>query len=294
MFNRLIAWSLNNRLLVLAATIVLFVAGGYTLTRMPTDVFPEFAPPEVVIQTEAPGMAPTDVEALITYPLESAINGAPGVTDVRSQSSVGLSTITVVFDSGTNIYLDRQLVNERVQGVANRLPAGVQPPVMLPVTSAVGWLVKYALVSDTVPAQELRTLSDWEIRPRLLALGGIASVVAIGGEVKQYQVRLDPARLLAYHIGLDEVRQALQESNLNVPGAFLERHGSELIVNGVGRISSLDDVRNTVINRRGGVPITVANVADVGFGGENKRGDGAYGLKDAVIDRKSTRLNSSH
>ena len=283
MFNRLIAWSLNNRLLVLAATVVLFVAGGYTLRQMPTDVFPEFAPPQVVIQTEAPGMAPTDVESLITYPLESAINGSPGVANVRSQSSVGLSTVTVVFDSDTNIYLDRQLVNERVQGVLVRLPAGVQPPVMLPVTSAVGWLVKYALVSDTVSPEELRTLSDWEIRPRLLSLGGIASVVAIGGEVKQYQVRLDPSRMLAYHIGLDEVRQALEESNLNVPGAFLQEHGSELIVNGVGRIGSLDDLRSTVVTRRSGVPITVGNLAEVGFGGEIKRGDGAYGVKDAVI-----------
>lgn len=283
MFNRLIAWSLNNRLLILAATLVLFVAGGYALRQMPTDVFPEFAPPEVVIQTEAPGMAPTDVESLITYPLESAINGAPAVANVRSQSSVGLSTIVVVFDSGTNIYLDRQLVNERVQSVTRRLPAGVQPPVMLPVTSAVGWLVKYALVSDSVSPEELRTLSDWQIRPRLLALGGIASVVAIGGEVKQYQVRLDPNRLLAYHVSLDEVRQALEESNLNVPGAFLQDHGSELIVNGVGRISSLDDVKTTVITRRNGVPVTIANVADVGFGGEIKRGDGAYGLNNAVI-----------
>ena len=283
MFNRLIAWALNNRLLILAATVVLFVAGAYTLRQMPTDVFPEFAPPQVVIQTEAPGMAPTDVESLITYPLESAINGAPGVDNVRSQSSVGLSTITVVFDSGTNIYLDRQLVNERVQGVMSRLPAGTQPPTMLPVTSAVGWLVKYALVSDSVSSEELRTLSDWEIRPRLLSLGGIASVVAIGGEVKQYQVRLDPRRLLAYHVGLDEVRQALEESNLNVPGAFLQDHGSELIVNGVGRITSLDDLKNTVVMRRGGVPITIGNLADVGFGGEVKRGDGAYGLKDAVI-----------
>ena len=283
MFNRLIAWSLNNRLLMLAATVILFVGGGYTLKLMPSDVFPEFAPPEVVIQTEAPGMAPTDVESLVTYPLESAINGTPSVATVRSQSSVGLSTIVVVFDSGTNIYLDRQLVNERVQGVMNRLPAGVQPPVMLPVTSAVGWLVKYALVSDTVSPEELRTLSDWEIRPRLLALGGIASVVSMGGEVKQYQVRLDPKRMLAYQVSLDDVRQALEESNLNVPGAFLEQHGSELIVNGVGRITSLDDLRNTVIARRKAVPITVANVADVGFGGEIKRGDAAYGLDKAVI-----------
>src|SRR5579859_4527748 len=138
MFNRLIAWSLHNRLIVLALTLVLFVAGGYVLSAMPFDVFPEFAPPQVVIQTEAPGLAPQDVEALITYPLESAINGTPSVDAVRSSSSVGLSTIVVVFQAGTNVYLDRQLVNERVQSVNGNLPPGTHAPVMLPVTSAVG------------------------------------------------------------------------------------------------------------------------------------------------------------
>ena len=187
MFNRLIAFALNNRIVVLAVALVLFIACGFALTKMSVDVFPEFAPPQVVIQTEAPGMAPQDVETLITYRIESAINGTPGVEVVRSKSSVGLSTITVVFKSGTDIYLDRQLVNERVQNILSELPAGTQPPVMLPVTSAVGWLVKYALTSKTVSPMELRTISDWEIRPRVLSLGGIASVVSIGGEVKQYQ-----------------------------------------------------------------------------------------------------------
>ena len=283
MFNRLIAWSLHNRLIVLVLTLVLFIAGGYALQRMPVDVFPEFAPPQVVIQTEAPGMAPRDVESLLTYPLESAINGTPGVSDVRSNTSVGLSTITVVFNANTDVYLDRQLVNERIQNVLGRLPAGTLPPVMLPVTSAVGWLIKYALTSDTLSPEKLRTLSDWEIRPRILALGGIASVVSIGGEVKQYQVRLDPNRMLAYGISAEEVRKALQKSNTNVPGAFLQRPGQELIVAGVGRISSLDDLKSTVITMRNGAPITIGNVADVAFGGEIKRGDGAFAMKPAVI-----------
>ncbi|MHB8165857.1 MAG: efflux RND transporter permease subunit [Sulfuricella sp.] len=283
MFNRLIAWSLHNRLIVLAITLVLFVAGGYSLQRMPVDVFPEFAPPQVVIQTEAPGMAPQDVESLVTYPLESAINGTPGVSDVRSKTSVGLSTITVIFNANTDVYLDRQLVNERIQNVLNRLPAGTKPPVMLPVTSAVGWLVKYALTSDTLSPEELRTLSDWEIRPRILALGGIASVVSIGGEVKQYQVRLDPSRMLAYQISAEEVRKALEKSNTNVPGAFLQQPGQELIVGGVGRITSLDDLKNTIIVIRNGAPITIGNVAEVAFGGEIKRGDGAFAMKNAVI-----------
>ena len=283
MFNRIIAWSLQNRLIVLATTAVAFIVGGYFLNDMPFDVFPEFAPPQVVIQTEAPGLAPQDVEALITYPLESAINGTPSVDTVRSSSSVGLSTITVVFQAGTNIYLDRQLVNERVQSVAGNLPPGTQPPAMLPVTSAVGWLVKYSLTSNTVPAMDLRTISDWEIRPRILSLGGIASAVSMGGEVKQYQVLLDPARMLAYRVSAEDVRQALANTNLNVPGAFLQRGAEELIVSGQGRARSLDDLRQTVIATRKGVPITLANVATVGLGGEIKRGDAAYGRQPAVI-----------
>ncbi len=283
MFNRLIAWSLGNRPLVLALALVAFVAGAYVLQRMQVDVFPEFAPPQVVIQTEAPGMAPLDVESQVTQPIESAINGSPGVTAVRSRSAVGLSTVTVVFAAGSDIHSDRQQVNERLQSVLGRLPPGAKPPAMLPLTSAVGWLVKYALVSDTKSPEELRTLADWEIRPRLLALGGIASVEAIGGEVRQYQVRVDPQRLQAYRITLEELRQALQRANSNVPGAFIAAPGQELIVSAVGRISSLEDVRHTVIVMRKGVPITIANVAEVGYGGEIKRGDAAYGLKYAVI-----------
>ena len=283
MFDLLISWSLRNRVVVMALTLLLVAAGVFALRTMPVDVFPEFAPPQVVIQTEAAGMAPRDVEQLVTYPLESAINGSPGVTAVRSKSTVGLSTIVVVFDAGTDLYLDRQLVNERLQNVQGRLPAQAEPPVMLPVTSAVGWLLKYSLVSKTLSPQELRTYSDWEIAPRLLALGGIASVVSIGGEVRQYQVHMDPMRMQAYRISIGQVRKALQEANTNVPGAFVQGQGSELVVSGEGRISSLQDVRDTVVDLRHGVPITVANVAEVAYGGEVKRGDAAFGHDDAVI-----------
>ncbi|MHB8405468.1 MAG: efflux RND transporter permease subunit [Gammaproteobacteria bacterium] len=283
MFNRLIAWSLSNRLLVLAITVVLFLAGGYALKQMSVDVFPEFAPPQVVVQTEAPGLAPQDVEALITYPLETAINGTPNVEVVRSSSSVGLSTIVVVFKDGTNIYLDRQLVNERIQDVVGNLPAGTRQPIMLPVTSAVGWLVKYALTSKTVSPMQLRTISDWEIRPRILSLGGIASVVSIGGDVKQYQVRLDPERMLAYRVSAEEVRRALENANLNVAGAFLQRGAEELIVSGQGRVKTLSDLKRTLITEREGVPITIGNIAEVRLGSEIKRGDAAFGMQAAVI-----------
>ncbi len=283
MFNKLIHWSLKNRLLVVVGLVVFLVSASYVTMHMPVDVFPEFAPPQVVVQTESPGLAPEDVESLITFPVESAVNGTPGVEKVRSQSTVGLSTVIIVFRWGTNVYTARQLVNERIQSVRERFPAGTHAPVMLPITSAVGWLVKYSLQSDTISPMELRTISDWQIAPRILALGGVASVVSIGGEVKQYQVLLDPDRLSAYHVSVSEVRAALEKSNLNVPGAFLQAPGREFIVTGEGRIQSLADVRDTIIKYVKGTPIYVRNVADVKFGPEIKRGDGAFNRHKAVI-----------
>lgn len=283
MFTYLIAWSLRNRPLILALTIILCLLGGYTLQQMPVDVFPEFAPPQVVVQTQAPGMATQDMETLVTYPLESVINGTPGVVSVRSKTSVGLSTITVVFDDKTDIYRNRQLVNERLQQAVDRLPPGANAPVMLPVTSAVGWLVKYALISRTASPETLRTISDWTIRPRVLALGGVAAVVSVGGEVKQYQVLLDPQRMVAYGITIEEVRQALTSANQNVPGAFVHQAGTEFVVSTMGRIKTLDDIKKTLIVVRNGVPITINNVATVAFGGEIKRGDASYNAENAVI-----------
>src|ERR1035438_8899108 len=158
MFNKIIHWSLKNHLLVVVGLIVFLVASSYVTMRMPVDVFPEFAPPEVVVQTESPGLAPDDVESLITFPVESAVNGTPGVEKVRSQSSVGLSTVIIVFRWGTDVYVARQLINERIQSVRDHFPAGTQAPVMLPITSAVGWMIKYSLESDTRSLMDLRTI----------------------------------------------------------------------------------------------------------------------------------------
>ncbi len=283
MLNRIIHWSLTHRLLVVAGLVVFLVTAGAVASRMAVDVFPEFAPPQVVIQTEAPGLSPEDVESLITFPIESAVNGTPNVANVRSQSSVGLSTVVVVFDWGTDIYIDRQLVNERTQSVRDRFPAGTKAPVMLPITSAVGWLVKYSLQSDTRSPMELRTIADWQIAPRMLSIPGVASAVSIGGEVKQYQVLLDPERLQAFGISLTEVVSALERANLNVPGGFLQAPSQELIVTGVGRIGSLDDLRRTLVKTIDGVPIRISQLAEVQFGAETKRGDGALDRRNAVI-----------
>jgi len=284
MFNAIIRWSLSNKFLIVVATVIFFGISIYLVRQMPIDVFPEFAPPQVVIQTEAPGLSPEDVEALITFPIESAVNGTPGVDTVRSSSSVGLSTIIIVFKWGTDIYTDRQLVNERMQSVLDRFPPGTKSPVMLPVTSAVGWMVKYSLTSDKVPLMDLRTISDWIIRPRVLAIGGIASVVSIGGEVKQYQVLVDPLKLRAFDITLEQVKEATEKSNVNVPGGFLYQGGTEFITTGVGRVFTLDDLRRTVVAiHDGGTPITLSQLAEVKLGPEIKRGDGAFMNKPAVI-----------
>jgi Cu/Ag efflux pump CusA len=250
MFNAIIRWSLNNKFLIVVATAIFFGASIYLVKEMPVDVFPEFAPPQVVVQTGAPGLSPEDVEALITFPIESAVNGTPGIDTVRSSSSVGLSIVTIVFKSGTNIYIARQLVNERIQSVQSQLPSGTKLPVMLPVTSAVDRMVEYSLTSDTISPMELRTISDWQIRPRILAIGGVASLVSMGGEVKQYQVLFDPIKLRAYDVTLAELKGAVEKSNINVPGAFLYQGGAEFVVTGVGRITTLDDLKETAVSVR--------------------------------------------
>lgn len=285
MFDRIIQFSLSHRLLVLFAYFVLTMGGIYVTGTLPVDVFPEFAPPQVVIQTQAPGMSPQDIEALVTFPIETAVNGTPNVENVRSSSSVGLSTVTVVFAWGTDIYQDRQLVNERLQTARDRFPAGVEPPLMLPVTSAVGWLVKYSLTGDTVSPLDLRTYSDWVVRPRILAISGVASVVSIGGGVKQYQVEISPDKLRSYGLTLADAVGALEQTNRNAPGGFLVRGGQEYIVTGLARIhaNSLADVGNTIVTERGGTPIRVSQIATVRFGEEVKRGDGAFMDKPAVI-----------
>ncbi len=283
MFDWITKWSLRNQLLTVAAFVIVLVVGVSAVWRITLDVLPEFAPPQVVIQTEAPGLSLEDVETLITFRMEAAVNGTPGVDVVRSKSSAGLSTIIVVFKWGTDIYIARQLVNERLQEVRERFPPGTKAPVMLPITSAVSWLVKFALQSDKVSVLDLRTLCDWDIRNRLLSIPGIASVVCMGPGPKQYQVLLSSPKLLQYNVTVKDVVEALRETNRNVPGGFNVVPGQEYVVTGVGRIASLDDLKKTVVAERNGVPIPLERVAEVRFGPEFPRGDSAYMGKPAII-----------
>jgi CzcA family heavy metal efflux pump len=283
MFDWITKWSLRNRLLTVVAFVIVLLVGIFVVSRMTLDVLPEFAPPQVVIQTQAPGLSPEDVETLITFRIEAVVNGTPGVDVVRSKSSAGLSTVIVVFQWGTDIYTARQLVNERLQEVKEQFPPGTEAPVMLPITSAVSWLVKFALQSDNVSLLDLRTLCDWDIRNRLLAIPGVASVVCMGPGPKQYQVLLSSPKLLQYNVTVKDLVQALRETNRNVPGGFNVVHGQEYVVTGVGRITSLDDLRKTVVAEREGIPIPLERVAEVRFGPEFPRGDSAYMGQPAII-----------
>ncbi len=283
MFDWITRWSLRNRLLTVVAFVVILIVGTFVVWRITLDVLPEFAPPQVVIQTQAPGLSPEDVETLITFRIEAAVNGTPGVDVVRSKSSAGLSTVIVVFDWGTNIYTARQLVNERLQEVREQFPPGTEAPVMLPLTSAVSWLVKFSLQSDKVALLDLRTLCDWDIRNRLLSIPGVASVVCMGPGPKQYQVLLSSSKLLQYNVSVKDVVEALRETNRNVPGGFHVIPGQEYVVTGVGRITSLEDLRKTVVAEREGIPIPLERVAEVRFGPEFPRGDSAYMGKPAII-----------
>ena len=283
MFDWITKWSLRNRLLTVVAFVIVLVVGIFAVWQITLDVLPEFAPPQVVIQTEAPGLSPENVETLITFRIEAVVNGTPGVDVVRSKSSAGLSTVIVVFKWGTDIYTARQLVNERLQEAREQFPPGTEAPVMLPITSAVSWLIKFALQSDKVSLLDLRTLCDWDINNRLLAIPGVASVVCMGPGPKQYQVLLSSPKLLQYDITVKDVVEALEETNKNVPGGFNVVHGQEYVVTGVGRVTSLDDLKNTIVTEREGVPIPLKLVADVRFGPEFPRGDSAYMGKPAII-----------
>jgi CzcA family heavy metal efflux pump len=250
---------------------------------MPLDVFPAFAPPQVEIQTEAPGLAPEEVESLVTRPIESAINGTPGVETVRSSSAVGISVVKVIFNWDTEIYRARQLVTERLQQAQSQLPQGVEPPQISPVSSPLGAVIKYAFTSETTPLMEVRRIVDWQVKNRLLAVPGVTQIVVFGGDVRQYQVLVDPAKLRAFNVSLKEVTEATQKANVNAPGGFLINPDQELLVREVGRIESIDELKESAITARNGTPILLGQVADVKIGAQLKRGDATLNGKKAIV-----------
>src|ERR687891_2809746 len=282
MLNKLIAWSLRNRVIVLAAAALMLAAGAWTAYRMPVDVFPDLTAPTVTVLTEAHGMAPEEVEALVSFPIETAVNGATGVRRVRSSTAQGISVVWVEFEWGTDIFRARQIVSEKLQTVASALPGGISAPVLAPVSSVMGEIMMIGLTGTQSP-QELRTVADWTIRRRLLAVPGVAQVIPIGGEVKQYQVIADPARMLATGVTLEQVVQAAGGSNQNASGGVYMDKGQEYVIRGIGRVQSAEDIAATVVAVRGGVPVLLGQVADVRIGAAPKYGDGSVNAKPGVV-----------
>ncbi len=282
MFTTLVGTSLRQRLLVLAVASLLMIYGSMTLTTLPVDVFPDLNKPTVTIMTEAPGMAPEEVEQLVTFPLETTLNGMAGVTRVRSVSGVSLSVIYVEFAWGTDIYLNRQQVNERLGLVREQLPASVNPQIG-PVSSIMGEIMLIALASEGASPMVARDFADWTLRPRLLTLAGVAQVIPMGGEVRQYRVTPNLVRMQALDVGLADLEAALRNVGVNSSGGFLDHAGKEYLIRNIGRTTSLDDLRNLVIGHKDAHPVLLRQVADVGITAAAKRGDAGYNGKPAVI-----------
>jgi CzcA family heavy metal efflux pump len=284
MLNRLIEFSLRNRLFVLAASALLLVYGGFVIAKLPVDVFPDLNRPTVNILTEATGLAPEEVETLVNLPMETALNGAPGVKRVRSAAGIGLSILYVEFDWGMDIYRARQLVQERLQLAADKLPRGVTPT-MGPISSIMGEIMLIGLRSDsgkTAP-MDIRSLADWTVRQRLLTIAGVSQVIAIGGGVKQYQVLPAPAKMAALGVSLEDVLTAAREAQENSSGGFLENANKEALIRNIGRTTSLEDIGNSVVIVRKGVPVRLRDVAEVKFGRQAMRGDAGVNGEPAVI-----------
>lgn len=282
MLNNLIAWSLRNRVLVIAAAAILLVVGSWTAARMPVDVFPDLTAPTVTVLAEAHGMAPEEVEALVTFPVETAVNGATGVRRVRSSTAQGIAVVWVEFEWDTDIFRARQIVSEKLQIVASGLPTGVSAPVLAPVSSVMGEIMMIGLTGAASP-EELRTVADWTIRRRLLAVPGVAQVVPIGGEVKQYQVLADPARMLATGVTLEEVLRAAAGSNANASGGVYMDRGQEYVIRGIGRVQGVADIAQTVVAVRGGIPVLLSQVAEVVVGAAPKYGEGSVNGEPGVV-----------
>ena len=286
MLNKIIGFSLQNRILVLVASVLLLIGGTYTAMHTEVDVFPDLNAPTVVIMTEANGMAAEEVEQLVTFPVETAVHGATGVRRVRSSSTNGFSVVWVEFDWDTDIYLARQIVSEKLAVVSESLPANVGKPTLGPQSSILGEMLIVGLTADSTSMLDLRTIADWTIRPRLLSTGGVAQVAVLGGDIKEYQVQLDPERMRHYGVTLSEVMNITREMNLNANGGVLYEYGNEYIVRGVLSTDKVDQIAKAVVRSNGvsGAPILLEDIADVQVGAKlPKLGTASERGKHAVL-----------
>jgi len=281
MINKIIEYSLNNRTIIILATMILIVVGIKFFTELPVDVYPDLNAPVVNVITESPGMAPEDIETLVTFPMESAFNSLPYVKRVRSNSTLGLSKITIEFEYGTDIYFARQLVNEKLQMITPTLPDGIEPPFIGPISSMFADAIEFTIKGDDL--FEVRDFAEWNLKPRLQTVPGVSNVIPMGGYLKQYHVLLDPNRMLNFGIQIPDVMTALQENNINSSGGFIIKGPEEKIIRGMGRINTIEDIQAIVLKTIDGVPITIGQVAEVKVGAFVRRGTAGQSGEEVVI-----------
>jgi Cu/Ag efflux pump CusA len=283
MVDSLIRWSLHNRTIILALAAAFLLWGGYSISKMPVDVLPDLSAPTVTILVEGPGMVPTEMESLVTFPIESALNGAAGVRRIRSATAVGVAVIWVEFEWGQDIQRARQIVTEKLNTVSGSLPTGVETPFLAPVSSIMGEILFISLESTRHSPLELRTVTETLVRRRILAVPGVSQVIPTGGGQKQYQVLVDAQRLRSYDVTLDDVETALKTANRNSSAGFMTAGGQEYLIQGVGRVRTEDDIGRITIKTVQTRPVLVRDVAEVRIGEALKRGEGSHNAKPSVI-----------
>ncbi len=271
MLNKIIRFSLHNRLIVLVAAVALIILGGFTAHNTEVDVFPDLNAPTVVVMTEAKGMAAEEVEQLVTFPIETAVNGATGVRRVRSSSTAGFSVVWVEFDWSTDIYIARQIVSEKLSAMANELPDNVGTPTLGPQSSILGEVLIVGLTADSTSMLDLRTLADWTIRPRLLSIGGVAQVSVLGGDIKEYQILIHPQKMKHFGVSLSDVLNATTGMNQNTNGGTIYEYGNEYIIRGLVSSDNIEDIGDAVVKSTNNIPVTLADIAEVKVGPQTPR-----------------------
>lgn len=283
MLNKILELSLGNRLMVLLAAAAFTLVGVFVIRSMEVDIFPDLSAPTVAVLTESHGMEAEEVERLVTYKIESGLNGSPDVRRIRSASAAGISIVWVEFDWGTDIYRARQIVSEKLPMIKESLPEGVGNPTLGPIASIMGEILLVGITSDSIPPMELRTLADWEIRPRLKAVDGIANVITIGGEFKQFQVLASPLHMDHHQVSLHELATAVKNANVNASGGFFNRYGNQYVIKGEGRINNPEEIAASLVKMENGHPIRIGDIAEVKIGASDKIGDGSLNGEPSII-----------
>ncbi len=263
MLNNIIKFSLNNKYFILFCSVALIVVGVRTAIKMDVDVFPDLTAPTVVVMTDAHGMASEEVERLVTFPIETAVNGATGVRRVRSTSAYGFSFVWVEFDWGTDVFKARQIVSEKLISVTSQMPLGVGQPMLAPQSSVMGEIFFIGMQADSTSMMDLRTIAEWNVKPLVLATGGVSQVTIIGGDFKQYQVLADPAKMNFYNVSLNELAETCQGISQNSTGSVVREYGNEYVVRGIGRTSDIELLGNTFVKDNNGKPVRLRDVAEV-------------------------------